>query len=195
MHFFFFFFFSWLVHFLLLLAIVREFTQKWMRKWNWKAVNWYFNCTDTGFEIPAANQSYNIYREKSNRDISSQAFNWNPNEITLWRCGMPEACTWWWRRWLCISIHKENSLWHGLGTVYSELPRCGKSKLCHSKSRKLSFPVYLSRLSQQWLEKEGFLQEAAVATGKTWWLLWDVMGLFGFHSCLPLGNQAPSSTK
>lgn len=58
-----------------------------------KAVNWYFNCTDTGFEIPAANQSYNIYREMSNRDISLQAFNWNPNEITLLRCGMPEACT------------------------------------------------------------------------------------------------------
>lgn len=67
---------------------------------------------------------------------------------------------------LCISIHKENSLWHGLGTVHSRLSSCGESKLCHFQSRKLSFPVYLSRLSQQWTGKERFLQEATVAMGK-----------------------------
>lgn len=67
---------------------------------------------------------------------------------------------------LCISIHKEYSPWHGLGMVYSKLPSCGESKLYHSKRRKLSFPVHLSRLSQQWMGKERFLQEAAVATDK-----------------------------
>lgn len=89
---------------------------------------------------------------------------------------------------LCISIHKENSLWHGLGIVQPKFPSCRESKLCHPKSKKWSFPVYPSRLSRQWMGKERFLQEAAVATGKVRTLVRCDGTLWLSFMCLPSGE-------
>lgn len=69
----------------------------------------------------------------------------------------------------CISIQKEYSLWHGLGSIHSKPPSCGESEFCHSRNGKLRFPRYLSRLMLQLMGKGGFLQGAAVAMCKNLW--------------------------
>lgn len=56
---------------------------------------------------------------------------------------------------LCISIQKEYSLWHVLGSANSKLPSCRESEFCHSKSGSWAFQyIFPDSSCSRWGERD-----------------------------------------
>lgn len=87
---------------------------------------------------------------------------------------------------LCISIHKENSLWHGLGMVSQSFPAVGKANFATPRAGSWAFRyIFLGFLSSGWekrdsSEKQQWLQARTPVR-------WDGTFCLSFM-CLPLGK-------